>query len=205
MWILNGKLTSHGEGKYWILTIWNYSVMKLYELITGLMKMTRQIWHRRFILPLVLETIRLKNESYQFAKFWWKGNQLCSYSCLTGDWSKRIDFRSFTINNNFFFPHADSLVFVLFAHTSQIIHPKAQWKFTDNRPCSDIVKLTEKHTCCLIYLNLQPNWIRLLSYIYLNGNINLQRDCLLNSCRCSRCQSIDRLAFQRLIAITFVI
>ena len=103
MWILNGKLTSHGERKYWILTIWNYSVMKLYELITGLMKMTRQIWHRRFILPLVLETIRLKNESYQFSKFWWKGNQLCSYSCLTGDWSKRIDFRSFIINNNFFF------------------------------------------------------------------------------------------------------
>ena len=25
----------------------------------------------------------------------------------------------------FFFLHADSLVFVLFAHTSQIIHPKA--------------------------------------------------------------------------------
>lgn len=117
MWILNGKLTSHGEGKYWILTIWNYSVMKLYELITGLMKMTRQIWHRRFILPLVLETIGLKNESYQFAKFWWKGNQLCSYSCLTGDWSKRIDFRSFTINNNFFFSYMLILWFSFYLPT----------------------------------------------------------------------------------------
>lgn len=196
MWILNGKLTSHGERKYWILAVWNYSVMKLYELITGLMKMTRQIWHRRFILPLVLETIRLKNESYQFAKFWWKGVHIAALQAI--DRKGSISGLLLLIIT-FFFLHADSLVFVLFAHTSQIIHPKAWWKFNDNRPCSEIVKLTEKHTCCLIYLNLQPNWIRLLSYIYLNGNINLQRDCLLN------CQSIDRLAFQRLIAITFVI
>ena len=50
MWILNGKLTSHGERKYWILTIWNYSVMKLYELITGYPLFWRQLdWKMKAI------------------------------------------------------------------------------------------------------------------------------------------------------------
>lgn len=125
MWILNGKLTSHGEGKYWILTIWNYSVMKLYELITGLMKMTLQIWHRRFILPLVLETIRLKMKAISLLNSDGKVTSCVHIAALQAIDRKGSISGLLLLIITFFFLHADSLVFVLFVHTSQIIHPKA--------------------------------------------------------------------------------